>query len=227
MKKVIFISGGSSGFGKALAAEMAKEHQVVILARSEEETAAAAKETGCDYVLADVADGAAVQKAVKQVLSKYGRVDVLVNNAGIWIQGPLEENDPARIKTTMDVNATGTILLTHALLGAMKKAGSGRIINVISQAGLAWKKERSVYNASKWAITGFTKSLADELHGTGVTVAGFYPGPMKTALFEKAGIQKDTSKAMELADAVRAVTFIIDTPDDLEIPELGITPTFY
>jgi hypothetical protein len=106
----------------------------------------------------------------------------------------------------------------------MKKEKGCRIINVISQAGLSFKKERSIYYASKWAITGFTKAMAEELAGSGVAITGFYPGPMKTGLFAKAGIGKDTSSYMELPSVVRAIEFIVETPNELTIPELGIKP---
>lgn len=220
--KTILISGGSDGLGKALATRLAKQHTVIILSHNVEKTTSVAEEIGCDYAVADVTNADEIKQAVDLVIKRHKKIDCLINNAGILIQGPLEENETERIKETMDVNATGTILLTHAVLPYMKKVVSGRIINVISQAGLGAKKERAVYNASKWAITGFTKSLYEELTGTGVTITGFYPGPMKTALFAKAGIDMDMSHEMELTDVVRALEFIIESPDRIAIPEFGI-----
>lgn len=226
-KKVILISGGSDGLGKALAASLAKQHDVIILANRPEETAAAAAAAGCDYVVADVTDASALVAAVVEVLAKHGHVDCLVNNAGIYLEGPFEDADPVRIKAVMEVNTLGTMYLTRAVLPAMKAARAGRIVNVVSQAGLYARAGYPVYSASKWAITGFTKSLAEELKPTGITVCGFYPGPMKTKIFEKAGVEEDMSGFIELADAVRALEFIIETPDALAIPELGINPGYY
>lgn len=226
-KKTILISGGSDGFGKAMAEKLSKKHRVVILARDAKETARVAKQIGCDFVVANVTDYKELEKAVSRITTKYGSIDCLINNAGLWTQGLLEANDPNEIVKIMSVNAIGTILLTHAVLPHMKKKKQGRIINVISQAGLNAKAERSIYNASKWAITGFTKSLAEELVGSGVSVTGFYPGPMKTNIFKKAGVKKDISKFMELPDVVRAIEFVVDTPYELAIPELGIKPGWY
>ncbi len=220
--KTMLISGGSDGLGKALAAASTATAQVVIMAANASTTSAAAKELGCDFVVADVADYDAVSKAVGTVFAKYGAIDVLVNNAGIWIQGPLGSNEPARMEAVMAVNALGTVNLTRAVLPLMMSAKRGRIININSQAGLEGKAERSVYTASKWAITGFTRSLHQELDGSGVTITGFYPGKMKTQLFAKAGNEKDLSDAIDVADAVRALTFVIETPDHISIPELGI-----
>jgi len=225
--KTMLISGGSDGLGKALAEHFKEKYQVVILANNPEGTCKEAEDIGCDCIVADVSDYKQVETAVETLVKKYNSIDYLINCAGLWIEGNLEDNDPERIKNVMNVNALGTINLVHAILPHMKEKKSGRIVNVISQAGLYIKAERAVYNASKWAITGFTNSLALELVGSGVTVSGFYPGAMKTKLFEKAGIQKDTTKQMELSDAVRAVDFIIETPDGLTIPELGIKMANY
>ncbi len=225
--KTILISGGNQGLGRALAEKFASNHTVVILGRDQNKVKEAAEEIGCDFVIADVADHTQIQAAVDSVIQKYGAIDCLINNAGLWIQGALEENDPEQISAAMNVNATATILLTRACLPHMKKAQKGRIINVISQSGFYGKGERSVYTASKWAIAGFTKSLQMELTGTAVTVCGFYPGSMKTEFFANAGVEKDSSKFMELSEVVRAVEFILDTPEDLSIPELGIKPAYY
>jgi len=220
--KTILISGGSDGLGKAVALKLSKKYNVVILANDPDKIEQAAKEIGCDFKVADVTDYSSINNAVSEVIKKYKAIDYLINSAGLWIEGLLETNEPEKIRKVMDVNATGTIFLTHAVLPYMKKEKSGRIINIISQAGLEAKTERSVYMSSKWAITGFTKALAVELAGSGITVTGFYPGRMKTKLFAKAGIEKDMTNFLELVDVVRAVEFIVETPDELTIPEFGI-----
>ena len=225
--KTILISGGSQGLGRALAERFVKKYNVVILARNPGKTEQAGQEIGCDFVVADVGNYEQVENAVTSVIKKFRTIEYVINNAGLWIQGPLDSNDPARIKEVIDTNTTGTIFLTRAVLPYMKEVKKGKIINIISQSGLYGKAERSVYHASKWAITGFTKSLQMELAGSDITVTGFYPGSMKTQLFESAGIEKASSRFMELPDAVRALEFIVETPDDITIPELGIKPTYY
>lgn len=225
--KTVLISGGSDGLGKALAKKLAAKYTVIILGNNTEKTKRVSKEIGCDFVLADVSNYSDVEAAVSKTVRKYSHIDYLVNNAGLWIEGPLERNDPKQIKKVIEVNTVGTIFLTHATLPYMKKKKRGRIINVISQAGLSAKAERVVYNTSKWAITGFTKSLALELMSHNITVVGFYPGSMKTSFFDKAGIKKGQSKYLELEDVIRALEFIIETKGDINIPELGIKPAWY
>ena len=225
MQKVILISGGSDGLGKALAMQLVKTHAVVILAHNKEKVEKAAEEIGCDFVCADVSNYQQVHEAVETVLQKYGQIDYLVNNAGFWIEGTLESNAPEDITKALDVNTKGTIFLTKAVLPYMREKNSGRIINVISQAGLYAKAERIVYYASKWTITGFTDSLRLEVAPYNISVCGFYPGAMKTNFFTKVGVTKDMSKYIELEEAVRALQFIIETPESVCIPELGIKLT--
>jgi hypothetical protein len=104
----------------------------------------------------------------------------------------------------------------------MKKVKRGRIVSVVSQAGLYPKAERSVYHASKYALHGFVQSLALELAPLGISVSGFYPDKMNTHFFDKAGNKKDAKNFIEVDEAVRAIEFIVETNEHLNIPELGI-----
>jgi short-subunit dehydrogenase len=222
--KRILITGATDGLGKAIARKLqAAGHTVIIWGRDEQVAQAAAQELGdCQYVFADVRD----VQAVRQAVANAGDIDVLVNNAGIWIQDALETNNPERIKEVLDVNTLGTIYATQAVLPGMKQRGHGRIINVISQAGLIGKAERAVYSASKWAITGFTKSMQLELKPVGIAVTGLYPGAMNTKLFERAGDpSRDT--AMNPDAAADAVAYVCGLADDIDVPELGIQSLSY
>ena len=104
----------------------------------------------------------------------------------------------------------------------MKTRGKGRIINVISQAGLNAKAERSVYNASKWAITGFTKSMQQELKPAHIAVTGFYPGALNTGLFDKSGNSRDMSRALDPKQAAEMLAFLCNLPENVDVPEIGI-----
>jgi NADP-dependent 3-hydroxy acid dehydrogenase YdfG len=174
-------------------------------------------------VVADVANYVQVEKAVQDA----GEIDILINNAGLWIQDGLESNDPDAIQKIIDVNTVGTMYCVRAVLPAMKKRGSGRIINVISQAGLYAKAERAPYNASKWAITGFTKSMQQELKADKIAVTGFYPGALNTHLFDKSGNSRDMNHALDPAIAADALTYICSLPDGVDVPEFGIASLNY
>lgn len=223
--KHILITGGSDGLGKVLASQLqAVGHNITILAKDETKTSAAAAEIGCKYVTADVSDAAALKQAIKKV----GQIDILINNAGVWVQGPIEENSSDSIRQVMDVNALGTMYASQCVIAAMKQRKNGRIINVISQAGLSAKAERVAYNVSKWAVTGFTKSLQQELKPFGIAVTGFYPGALNNdALFEKAGNPRDMSKGLDLQITAKAIVYVCSLPDNVNIPELGIESLDY
>jgi NADP-dependent 3-hydroxy acid dehydrogenase YdfG len=222
MPKVILISGGSDGLGKAIAQKLVPGNQVVILAHNKTKLEAAAKELNCDFVEAELTDYLSLETAVNQVIQKYQKVDVLVNNAGVWIEGELDENDPQKIKEVIDVNTTGTIFLTKAVLPVMKQQNSGQIINIVSQDGLCAKKSRSVYHASKWAITGFTKCLQEDMESTNIKVTAVYPGLMKTSLFQKNAVQRDLTDALEPSEVADAVEFVINLSSSTYIPEISI-----
>lgn len=223
-KKVILISGGTDGLGKALAEKFAIKHTVIIIGRDKKKTVSVARKIGCDYKVADVRDYSSLEKAVASLIKKHRHIDCLINSAGKWIEGPLEKNDSHDIQETIEVNTLGTIYLTKVVIPFMKKRRTGQILNVISTAALSAKAERSVYKASKWAINGFTQSIALELAPYKIRVSGFYPGAMKTDFFKKAGVSKDSSKHMDLEKVVKCVKFIVDSPEDLRVSDLVVRP---
>ncbi|MBI1975372.1 MAG: SDR family oxidoreductase, partial [Parcubacteria group bacterium] len=194
----------------------------ILLAQEEECLKQTAAELSCEWLVCDVSDPKAVEKTVSTVVKTHKRVDCLINNAGLWIEGKLEENDPAKVKRAFEVNTFGVTLLSRAVVPLMKKQRSGLIINIVSQAGLNAKPERSIYNASKWAITGFTKCLALELAPFKITVTGVYPGSMQTELFSSAGVNKDLTNAMAPEAVARAVAFVVETDPSVSILELGL-----
>lgn len=223
--KHVLITGGSHGLGKVTAKKLLDEgFQVTILGRDDERTRAVAEELGCRYVVADVSDAAQVKEAFKEA----GDVDVLINNAGLWVQGPLEENDPERIKQVMDVNATGPILCAQAVVAGMKQRGQGRIINVSSNYGLTTKAERAVYTASKFAVVGLSKALQEELKPFGIAVTCLYPRAINdTHLFAEAGLERKITNGIDPERIADAIAYVCKLPDEVNIPELGIESLTY
>ena len=222
MSKVILITGGSDGLGKTLATDLAKDNKVIIMATSEEKLKKVSEEIGCDYYVADVTSFWEVDKKIAYLENKYSKIDVLINNAGLWIQEELDENDPDRIEEVIKVNLLGVINVTKAVVPSMKENKDGLIININSQAGINYKAERVVYNASKWGVTGFTKSLQPELAKYGIRVTDLMPGMMITDMFKKMNIEKNVANGLDTKEVARLVRFIIDTPKDVMIPEVGI-----
>ena len=222
--KHVLITGGSDGLGKITAQKLiAAGYKVTILSRDANKTKEAAEGLGCEYVTADVTDAAQVTAAITQV----GDVDVLINNAGVWIQDAVEENSSAAVEHALQVNVLGAIYTTQAVVPGMKARKSGRIINVNSQSGFYGRQERSIYTASKWALTGFTKSLQMELKPFRIAVDGFYPGTMNTQFFAKANSHKDRSTSLDPALAADALVFVCGLPDGVSVPEFGLVSLDY
>lgn len=222
MKKVIVITGASDGLGKTLTESLSKENNVIALATTEEKLQKVAEDNNCNYKVCDVSDYHQVEKCTNEIIEEFGKIDILINNAGLWIQEKLEENDADRINAVIDVNLLGMIYMTKAVIPIMKKNQDGIIININSQAGINHKAERVVYNASKWGVTGFSKSLQDEVAKYGIRVTDILPGMLKTNMFNKMNIKKNMENGLDTKEVARLVKFIIDTPKDVMIPEVGI-----
>lgn len=211
MNTTVVISGGSEGLGYATAKLLAKNYNVYILSPTEEKLASAANEIGCKYKVCDVTKWDMVHSAVTEIVEEAGKIDICINNAGVWIEGELDANEPEKIHNTLEVNVLGVMLLSKAVIPHMKKMQTGIILNVISQAGINAKADRSVYYASKWAITGFTKCLYLDLLKYGIRVMGIYPGKMNTKIFETAGIPKDMKGSLEPADVAKTIEFMLQS----------------
>ncbi len=222
MGKVIVITGGSDGLGKTLAMSLSIDNKVIILATNEDRLKEVASKNNCVYKVCDVRDYNIVEATIKEIVNEFGRIDVLINNAGLWIQEELDTNDSDRIHSVVDVNLLGVINCSKAVIPTMKQNKDGLIININSQAGINHKAERVVYNATKWGVTGFTKSLQDELAKYGIRVTNLMPGMMKTNMFIKLNIEKNMANGVDTIEVARLVKFIIDTPKDVMIPEVGI-----
>ena len=189
--RVAVVTGAASGIGAGIAVGFAREGADVALVDVADEHAAApvleaVRDSGrrAFYVHADVAEEASVNAMAAAVLSHFGRVDVLVNNAGIFTQSLLEDMPVADWDRVLAVNLRGTFLCSRALLPQMLARGSGRIINIASQLGQVGGVEVAHYAASKAAVIGLTKSLAREVASRGVGVNAIAPGPVQTPLLD-------------------------------------------
>lgn len=222
MSKVIVITGGSEGLGKAIAKRLIKDNKVIIISNNEEKLKKTATEIQCEYVVCDVTNYKQIENAIDTILKKYINIDILINNAGVWLEGDLTENTFEKISNCIDVNTKGPIYMTKAVLPNMYKNKSGLIINVCSQASFDNDDYSVVYNASKWAMRGFNRSIQRDISKKGVKVTGFYPGFMQTNLFKKAGNDYDTSTGLEVEKVAKAIEYIINVDSDVIIPEMGI-----
>lgn len=234
--KVIVITGAGSGLGREVAVKAAKEGATIALISRTEKELKEVKETimknggKAAYFICDVRDVKVVKETIHNILNNYKHIDILVNNAGIWTDEELEKKDPQRRKTALETNTLGTINFTYEVLPYFKEKNKGYIFNVISTAGASdtpagnnvrWK----TYGASKWALTGFTKALREDLVGTKVKVTAFHPGGFDSMLYEKAK-RPDAHKQpwmMKTSDVTDIIIFALTRPDDVLMEKIIVT----
>ena len=186
--RAVLVTGASRGIGRAIALGLAQHGFDVVLndiARQKEQLDAVAAEIGATgrravALLADVSDRDAVRAMVEQAIAATGRIDAVVNNAGILIPGTVEALPEQHWDAVMDVNAKGTFLVVQALLPHMRAAGYGRIVNIASIGGKHGAPEQAHYSASKAAVMGFTRVLAQEVGAEGITANCVCPGIIVT-----------------------------------------------
>ncbi|MED2973087.1 SDR family NAD(P)-dependent oxidoreductase [Fictibacillus sp. B-59209] len=197
MKSVI-ITGGGSGLGAALAEEYGKQYKVILIGRSLKKLNSVADSLNSQGIKADCysCDITSMDEVQHVFGPLFQREDVhmLINNAGSGIFGPLVELSVDEIETMLDTNIKGTIFTTKTSLPYFKERKEGKIMNIISTAGLRGKVNESVYCASKFAVKGFTESLVKELDGTGIQVTAVYMGGMDTPFWDHSDHVKDKSR---------------------------------
>lgn len=207
----IAITGAGSGLGKALAKEYAsRDNFVYLIGRTEDRLLVVQRQIEdhggkAEVILCDVTEPSSVKKAI----DKIEKLDVLINNAGIGVFGPLQDLDSTDITLMLNTNVKGTIYMTQAALPLLQENG-GRVLNVISTAGLRGKVNESVYCASKYAQRGFTESLQKEMENTTINVTGVYMGGMNTPFWNSTDHIDDKSR---LKDPKEVAKTIVDEDD--------------
>jgi NAD(P)-dependent dehydrogenase (short-subunit alcohol dehydrogenase family) len=190
-ERVAIVTGASSGIGRQTALDFAgRGCRIVISARRGEllrETAAACEAAGAqvEAMTGDLAERAFAESMVERALARFGRVDMLVNNAGIPKHKQFYDVTPEDVENTMGVNFMAPAYLTLACLPAMLRQGEGYVVNISSAAGRMPPPRESVYAASKYALTGFSEGLALDLAGSGIHVGVIHVGPIDTEIWGK------------------------------------------
>jgi NADP-dependent 3-hydroxy acid dehydrogenase YdfG len=236
--QVVAVTGASSGIGEATARACARVGARVSLAarraeRIEELARRIRGEGGTALAIpTDVSDEDEASTFITRTYSELGRVDVLVNNAGVMLLGPIEDAPTEEWRRMVDANIYGVLYCTHAALPLMRRQRSGHIVNVSSVAGRVARLGSGVYNLTKWGVGAFSESLRQELAPHGIRVTVVEPGAVSTELtsHNRPGIREQISRNFEgvtpLApeDIAETILFALERPQNVSVNELLVRP---
>ncbi|HEX6448458.1 MAG TPA: oxidoreductase [Trebonia sp.] len=235
-----FITGASRGFGAEITrAALARGHQVVATARDAEQARAAFPDAGDALlpVTLDVTDPAQIDAAVRAATERFGRIDVLINNAGRGLLGAVEEATDTEVRSVYEVNVFSLLAVTRAVLPVMRAARHGTIVNLSSVGGFRGSAGWGVYASTKFAVEGFTEALRDEVAPLGIIAGVVEPGYFRTDFLDSsslhvtapiedyatgpAGATRGRASGLNHAqpgDPVKGAQAIVDAVDSGEFP---------
>ena len=229
-KPVTIISGASRGIGRAVATRLAREnHFVLLLARNAEEISELELEIDSAGGKAlsfavDIANEKQVNEVVEQAIRDFGRIDTVINNAGIGIFKEADNFSEEEWSRVMDVNVKGSFLLSKAVLPHMKAAGCGHIVGIASDVSKRTFAEGSLYCASKYAQHAFFEALRREVRSKGIKVSMIYPGLVDTYFHEGDPGQPHRAQYLQPNDIADAVSYVLNAPRHVIIDELMLRP---
>jgi short-subunit dehydrogenase len=229
--KIVVITGASSGLGSQFPQSLIEQGaRVYGLARRKKKLDELEKNLGHSFVEieCDISLEKKVEAAFKHILDIEGRIDVLVNNAGIGKFGPADEVSVADWDLQMNVNLRGVFLCTRAVLPAMKAQNEetgfgGHIVNISSVAGLLGNPNISTYNVTKFGMKGYSNALFKEVRQDGIKVSCFFPGSIQTEFFDVAGIPI-SANPMTPDQISSTLIHVLETPDNYLITEVVMRP---
>ena len=230
--KVAIVTGASSGIGRAVAIEFAKQRvKQVLTARSVDRLSALAEELQSEAIVvpADMTRASDVNQIVEQTVLKFGRIDILLANAGIYISGDVIDGEPDAWDELIATNVTGVFRLVHAVLPHMKSQGQGDILVTSSISGHQAIHWEPIYSASKHAIQSFVHGLRRQLLATGIRVGSVAPGMVLNELWgitDPAEINKKAAAGAGLIseDVAEAIVFMLTRPQNVTIRDLVMLP---
>ena len=228
--KIIVITGASDGIGKQIALRLAKESsKLALIARDKkrlDEVSEKARKLGAVDVknyACDIRQTDKLESTIKSIISDFGTVDILINNAGIWQKlMPIDEISRDVVDDVIETNLSALIHTTRLLLPTLRTRNKAAIINVTSKSGVVAQEGQSVYTASKYGVRGFTEVLKVDLKDTNVKVAGVYQSGTNTKMFEKTGENFPTEKFTNPSDLADAIAYMLTRPDRIWLHDVRV-----
>ncbi len=228
--KVALVTGASRGIGCAIARALLDEgaHTFLVSRRREavRKLAAAWNAAGgrAEALSADVTREREVYGLIARVKKRSGRLDILINNAGVFTYKPFGKTTLDDWRSNIDTNLTGAFLCTRAALPLLKRKRGGHILNIISVAGREAYENCSAYCASKFGALGLSRVLAEELRPFGIRVTAILPGPVRTKMIQKLPVRVGKGRILEPEDVARTVVEALTQPSRASLEEIVLRP---
>lgn len=228
--KVALVTGGGRGLGEAVCLTLARSGMRVVPADVRfdlaEKVVMLARASGADGLplRLDVSDEDQAEEAVRETVAKFGRLDVLVNNAGIDVTLPVGELSVADWDRVMSVNLRGPFVMSRLALAAMRERGSGHIVNVVSTAAKRAWANASVYHASKWGLLGLSHALHVEARAAGIKVTAVVSGGMRTPFIIERFPEVDLETLQDPRNVADTIRYVLSQPAETVIPEVMVLP---
>lgn len=228
--KVAVITGASSGIGMAIAKELGKrEIKLVLTGRNEDKLNEICEELKAVSVIGDITKADVQNKLLEVAKKKYGRCDILINNAGTIEVGTIEEINIEKLTDMIRVNVEATFRITYLFLKEFKKMDSGHIINISSVMGTKVRQTAGAYSGTKYAIEALSEALRMELAGTNIKISCIEPGLVMTELHKDWDIHPSVgmgiNNPLQPKDIAEKVLYLLDQPEHIRIPKIMILPS--
>jgi NAD(P)-dependent dehydrogenase (short-subunit alcohol dehydrogenase family) len=227
---VALVTGGAQGLGAAICQTLGAAGVVVVAADVQEERAAETvraihADGGEGMALRlDVTDAAQAAEAVQQVVARYDRLDILINNAGLDVTLPVEELSVADFDRVLAVNLRGPFLLAKAVFPVMQRRGRGHIVNITSTAAKRAWANATAYHASKWGLLGLSHALHVEGRACGIKVTAIVNGGMRTPFILDRFPDTPLENLQDPKNVAETIRFLLMQPDETVIPEVTVLP---
>jgi len=225
--KVVLVTGGAGGLGAAVCRTLSLEGAIPVVADLRiEQTQALADELGCGAigVALDVTDETSVARVVDLALQRYGRIDALVNSAGVDVTLPIEQLSIADFDRIAGVNLRGPFLMSKAVFEPMTARGEGAIVNIVSTAAKSAWAEASAYHAGEWGVLGLSHALRVEGGQHGIKVTAVITGGMRTPFLFDRFPDIDACTLQPPENVAETVRFVLSQPIDTVVPEITVIP---
>lgn len=224
---VILISGGSSGLGKAMANQLKnKGAQIVITGRDEQKLKTVAAQLNIDSFHADVEKDEDIEATYSYIMDKYGKLDVLINNAGIGGWSPIESLSREALRKVYEINVFGAAMMASGAAKIFKKQNFGNIINIASTASLKGYKNGTIYSSSKFALRSMSQCWQAELRPFNVRVIQINPSEVPTAFGKEDRVERDLeTKKLSPDEIAHSVVGVLEMDDRGFVPEITVHAT--